>query len=399
MPFAALALVIALAGPPVPEPLPPVDLDVHEMPLGEIVSGLAALGHLEPVFETDVEDAATYPVTLRLESMPFERALGALSARTTLSIRVVGRRLVVSVPAERKAPPLLPDALAGAPRMLISRYFRTSRMQGDPESGPRPELPPLYLTTRSGRTEACWGPVFSAVALQSIELPIHGDDETPITVVQLAFDQVSGRRFLAVEGPSLQRGGALVVGAAQPASIEWVHGEETLALTVSSEAGSGCEPRPRGVRGPDRKEELFASWTLRLEESQALPENVVYRGCLRRQGGSTGAEGRQRDVRGGPFKDLEIFSHASRDGRSVALVLAIGGVWRDPADGLLYYAPQFAASDGFVAPEAAGTVVARMPAGAAASTPVELILFAEENGEDCRDRPGAAAGIVTEATP
>ncbi len=150
MPFAALALVIALAVPPVPEPLPPVDLDVHEMPLGEIVSGLAALGHLEPVFETDVEDAATYPVTLRLENMPFERALGALSARTTLSIRVVGRRLVVSVPAERKAPPLLPDALAGAPRMPISRYFRTSRMQGDPESGPRPELPPLYLTVALG---------------------------------------------------------------------------------------------------------------------------------------------------------------------------------------------------------------------------------------------------------
>ncbi len=104
-------------------------------------------------------------------------------------------------------------------------------------------------------------------------------------------------------------------------------------------------------------------------------------------------------MRGGPFKDLEISSHASRDGRSVALVLAVGGVWRDPADGLLYYAPQFAASDGFVSPEPAGTVVARMAAGAAASTPVELILFAEENGEDCRDRPRAAAGIAIEATP
>jgi hypothetical protein len=396
MPFAVLALVFVLAGPPVPEPLPPVDLDVDGMALGEILSGLAGLGHLELVYEAGVEDVGTYPVTLRLEHMPFERALGALSGRTGLSIRVVGRRLVVSVSAERKSPPPLPNALSGAPRLLLSKYFRTSRMQGEPESGPPPELPPLYLTARSGRLELCWGPLFALAAPQSIDLPVPGDDEAAITVVQLAFDQISRRRFLAVEGPS-EESGTLVVGDWLPASLEWNRGAETLAVTASSEPGRGCEPRPRGVR-LQRKGDFIASWTLRLAESQALPENIRYHGCVRRQAGETGTEGRHRDVRGGPFKDVEIFSHASRDGRSVALVLAVGAVWLDPADGLPYYAPQFAASDGFVTPERTGTVAARMAAGAAASTPVELVLFAEENGDDCRDRPRATAGVVTEAT-
>lgn len=396
MPFAVLALVIALAGPPAPEALPPVDLDVDGMALGEILSGLAALGHLELVFEPEVEDVRSYPVTMRLESVPFERALGQLSARTALSIRVVGRRLIVAVPPERRAAPRLPAALGGAPRMLMSKYFRTSHMQGDPASGPRPELPPLYLTARSGRSELCWGPVFALPVPQSIELPIPGDGESSITVVQLAFDQISRRRFLAVEGPP--EGGALVVEPEAPATIEWTDGERNLAVTASTEAGAGCEPHPRGVRGPAREGDFVASWTLRLEQSQALPENVQYAGCLSRQAGSTGTDGRHRDVRGGPFKDLQIFAHASRDGRSVALVLAVGAVWIDPGDGLPYYAPQFAASDGFVTPKRTGTVALRMPAGAAASTPVELVLFAEENQEDCRDRPRAAAGAGAEAT-
>ena len=394
MPFAALALGIVLAGPPAPEPFPPVDLDVDGMPLGEIVSGLAALGHLELVVEPDAKDAAASPVTLRLEGAPFERALGSLSAHTGFSIRVAGARLVVSLPDNRKPAPPLPDALSGTPRMLLSKYFRTSRMQGEPESGPPPEPPPLFLTTRSGRAELCFGPVFVSASPQAIDLPLPGDGETSVTVVQLAYDQVSRRRFLAVEGEGAapQTGGALVVGPGLPTSIEWSHGEETLALTASSEPGAGCEARLRGVRGAARRGEIFASWNFRLEERLALPENVGYRGCLGRQAGETGTEGRHRDVRGGPFKDVEIFSHASRDGRSVALVLAVGAVWRDPADGLLYYAPQFAASDGFVIPEPSGTVFATMAAGAAASTAVELVLFAEENAEDCRDRPRAAAG-------
>ena len=398
MPFAVLSLVIALAGPPAPESLPPVDLDVDGMALSEILSGLAALGHLELIYEPDVKVAAASPVTLRLEKAPFERALGALAARTGLSIRVAGRQLIVSLPANRKPPPPLPDAFTGTPRMLLSQYVRTSRMPGEPDSGPPPQPPPLYLTTRSGRSELCWGPIFDSAAPQSIDLPVPGDDETPITVVQLAYDQVSRRRILAVEGPPNQSTGSLVVGPGLPASLEWIRGEETLTVTASSEPGAVCEPRPGGVRAPAREGDVFASWTLRLEDSQAVPENVRYRGCFHRQAGTTGTEGRHRDVRGGPFKDIEIFSSASRDGRSIALVLAVGAVWIDPKDGLAYYVPQFAASDGFVSPERTGTVVLRMAAGAAASTPVELVLFAEESQEDCRDRPRAAAGPGAEVT-
>ncbi len=398
MPLAVVVLVIALAGPAGREPLPPVDLDVVDMALGEIISSLAALGHLEPVFEPDTGDAANDPVTLRIENLPFERALGALSARTGLSIRVVEQRLVVSLPAERRPPPALPDAFSESPRMLLSEYFRTSRMQGEPESGPPPELAPLFVTTRAGRSELCWGPLFPSAAAQTIDLPIPGDDETSITVVQLAYDQIFRRRFLAIEGPSEQIRGGLVVGAGPPVSIEWTRGEETLAVTASSEPGSGCEPRPLGARSHPSEGNLFASWTLRLEERQALPENMQYRGCLDRQAGTTGLEGRHRNVRGGHFKDVEIFSHASRDGRSVALVLSVGAVWRDPRDGQLYYAAQFAASDGFVTPERAGTVAAKMAEGAAASTPVELLLFAEENRDDCRDRPRAQRRPGAQAT-
>ena len=73
----SILLVLILASPVSAQP---VNLDVHDAPAREVISGLAALHGLTLVVERPAEEAMSRRITLRLENADFVRSLQSIGA-------------------------------------------------------------------------------------------------------------------------------------------------------------------------------------------------------------------------------------------------------------------------------------------------------------------------------
>lgn len=273
-------------------------------------------------------------------------------------------------------------------RVLPAEYFDLPRVEREQKPAPPPSV---TVWLRRGRASACARTRFSGERPEAVLLPLPGADSNgrKLRLIQLAWDPSRQTRYLAYDGGEALRG-TLEAG---PSTGERFALPEGWELRVEPSEESGC-PILRGAPPIGRVESagktgpnagaLLARVELRKAGESGPPE-PVWGWCLAEGRGGSSVVTATRSPGAGATQEWSLATYVPEDGGSVALVLAMSAVWRDPRDAREYRYLQFGPG-GFMPLTEAGTAKRLLSAGPAVPHAVDLALFSEAEWPTCQSR-------------
>ncbi len=309
------------------------------------------------------------------------RAAGLLASTIFLGLSVAGRSQERVPPQPKGEPgpaPAVPAALVGLPRVPVS-------------DAARPSPQPLIVRVRSAAGDsACFDVRFRGEGPESVALPVPGGDRK-VTLLELAFDPARRARHLFYDAGPGARGQILSASLDASGALSFGFGD----MALGGEADPSCQTvvgaAPIGISQPWREGDGPNAGAV-LARVELLEENEkpVWGWCLAEGRGGASTHSAVRNPSGGARQEWSLVSYVPPDGGAIALALAMSADWTDPRDGKVYRYVQDG-SGGFVPLTKEGRTVLRLPAGAAAPRPIEVMVFSEEEWPGCAARAARRA--------
>jgi hypothetical protein len=387
----SILLVIVLASPVSAQP---VNLDVHDAPAREVISGLAALHGLTLVVERPAEEAMSRRITLRLENADFGRSLQSIGAAAGVDLRIEGSRLIASLAHEvPPAAPEISERFRDWPRIAAEEHADRDVTRTHFDYKRRPfSMPDLNVRVQRGREETC----------RRVRVKPAGTAVTDIgdfRLVQLAYDRASRTRYLVLDPPEGEARVVRLSPSDGEMAFDFGAASSAITVTLSETADPTCsvvEAGPGGnvvhskegkapeypviarvqlvAQSPDARSKAEGGWCVFGSPGETFG------------GGSAVTNMMRREPREWAFQ-----SYIPRHGGAPIAVVEIGVTLTDARDHREYYYAQFAASEKAVPLRREGTVAAEVPEGPASAEPLELWVYAEEDRWVCSGRASKQA--------
>jgi len=311
----------------------------------------------------------------------------AASKRRTLAATLLlgmafgaaGQQRVPPPRAEPGPAPMVPAALADLPRLPVS------------DASPPPPQP-LIAHLRSDAGEgACYEVRFHGSGPETVVLPVPGSDRG-VTLIQLAFDPARRARHLFYDAGPESRGPILSASAETSGVLSFGFGQMELGGEADPDCARMAGGAPIGVNRPWHEGEgANAGSILARVEMLESSDRPVWGWCLAEGAGGASTHSATRNPSGGARQEWSVVSYVTPGGDAIAIVLAMSADWTDSRDGKVYRYFQYA-SGGFAPLKKEAQPVLRLPAGAAAPRPIELVLFSEQEWPGCASRAAERRG-------
>ncbi|HKD11633.1 MAG TPA: hypothetical protein VKE50_06130 [Thermoanaerobaculia bacterium] len=304
----------------------------------------------------------------------------ALRERPVLAALLLGMAFEAAgqerVPPPRTEPgpaPMVPAALADLPRLPISDA-----------AAPPPQPLIVHLRSDAG-VAACYDLRFRATGPETVVLPVPGSDRR-VTLVELAFDPARRARHLFYDAGPESRGPILSASAETSGVLSFGFGQMELGGDADPDCAKMTGGAPMGVNRPWHEGDgPNAGSVLARVEVLENSDRPVWGWCLAEGAGGASTHSAIRSPSGGARQEWSVASYVTAGGDAIAIVLALCADWTDPRDGKVYRYFQYA-SGGFAPLKKEAQPVLRLPAGAAAPRPIELVVYSEEEWPGCASR-------------
>jgi hypothetical protein len=363
------------ASPEALDPKEPVTLELHDADLTKVITTLGAMANLPVVIEAGIEGK----VTIRMESVPFEKILAALSRDNGISLRIEDGKLVASrvkeVPASA---PALPERFRAAPRILLADYASAAA-----------NPPPLLISTTWNGEEMCSIARIGIGGGGLLEVPLSkGGSPAALVVADLGYDPVLKIRAIALEALDGTFKQAFSLGPDQfPAVVYKAKDGKAVRLLVSQAARLVARFTEKGncanlVFQPSSGGTPVTVTMQAAALSEEGASSPLFSPRIQTTAGTVfKALGSEAESGAGQLRGYAVTGYVSRDGTRAALAFKARAVWTDPEDGRQYCFTQAGSQVGFfpLTKWAAGGFPASAVApGVATPRALELRVLGEE---------------------